>query len=111
MSIWIKICGIRDVETARAVAALGPDAIGLNFYADSPRVVSPETAADVVAALPASVAPVGVFVNHLSADVRSICQRVGLSTVQIHGDESPDIIVQLGDFRVIRAFRRRKTQP
>jgi phosphoribosylanthranilate isomerase len=105
MSIWIKICGIRDVATARAVAALGPDAIGLNFYAGSPRAVSLETAAEIVGILPGAVVPIGVFVNHSAEEVRSICQRVELATVQIHGDESAGMIAQLGDLRIIRAFR------
>lgn len=105
MSIWIKICGIRDVETGRAVADLGPDAVGLNFYAGSARAVSPETAREVVGGLPASVAPVGVFVNHAPADVISICRHVGLSTVQLHGDESPEMLPRLDGLHIIRALR------
>lgn len=105
MSLWVKICGIRDVATARSVAALGADAIGLNFYPDSPRVVSPDTAAEIVAALSSSVTPVGVFVNHTPDEVRSICRHVGLSTVQLHGDETPQMMAELDGLQLIRAFR------
>jgi phosphoribosylanthranilate isomerase len=105
MSIWIKICGLRDVETARAVADLRPDAVGLNFYVDSPRAVSIEAAQEIVGVLPASLTPVGVFVNHAPADVLSICERVGLSTVQLHGDESIGMIAQLDGLQIIRAVR------
>lgn len=105
MSVWVKICGIRDIETARSVAALGPDAVGLNFYADSPRAVPPAVARKIVAELPSSVTPVGVFVNHPPADVHSTCEHVGLTTVQIHGDETPEMIAELHGLEVIRAVR------
>ena len=48
MNVWVKICGIRDVETAGAVADLGPDPIGLNYYNASPRAVDIDTAAAIV---------------------------------------------------------------
>ena len=104
--MWIKICGIRDVPTALAVARAGADAIGLNFYAQSPRVVDPAMAAEIVAALDGAAEPVGVFVNHSLADVRAICRQCGLRTVQLHGDEPPEQVAELShDYRVIRAFR------
>jgi phosphoribosylanthranilate isomerase len=104
--MWIKICGIRDAETAAAVASLGVDAIGLNFFDRSPRVVAPEVAARIVADLPQSVEAVGVFVNHTTRQVQEIARRVGLRTVQLHGDEPVEILAELScAFRVIRAFR------
>lgn len=104
-TMWIKICGIRDVSTACEVARLGADAIGLNFFAPSPRCVSVETAAEIVAALPDSVEPVGVFVNHSFAEVRDICARCRLRTIQLHGDESPQFAAEFRDLRIIRAVR------
>ena len=62
--MWVKICGIRDVATAEQVAALRPDAMGLNFYEKSPRCVSEETAREITRRLPDSLQAVGVFVNH-----------------------------------------------
>jgi phosphoribosylanthranilate isomerase len=104
--MWIKICGIRDAETAAAVAALGVDAIGLNFFDRSPRVVSLDVAARVAADLPPSVEPVGVFVNHAAREVQDIARRVGLRTVQLHGDEPVETLTELAaEFRVIRVFR------
>ena len=104
--MWIKICGIRDVQTAQAVAQAGVDAIGLNFYAQSPRVVAPEMAANIVAALDGAAEPVGVFVNHSVVEVRAICKQCGLRTIQLHGDEPADQLADLSrDYRVIRAFR------
>jgi phosphoribosylanthranilate isomerase len=103
--IWTKICGIRDVETALAVAACGPQAIGLNFYERSPRVVSPQVAKEIVSRLPSDVEPVGVFVNHSVDDITSLCRSCGLETIQLHGDEPPEVVAALSAFRVIRAFR------
>ncbi len=107
--MWIKICGIKDIETAIRVADCGPDAIGLNFYAATPRFVQPETAREIVRALQPAITPVGLFVNHAVADVMAICERTGIRVVQIHGDESPDWLSELHDanpdLRIIRAFR------
>jgi phosphoribosylanthranilate isomerase len=107
--MWIKICGIRDVDTALAVARLEPDAIGLNFYARTPRAVAVETAAEIVGQLPAAVEPVGVFVNHSLCDIVEICGRCGLQTVQLHGDEPPEFLLDLlnarPEYKIIRACR------
>jgi phosphoribosylanthranilate isomerase len=104
--MWIKICGIRDVQSAQAAAQAGADAIGLNFYAQSPRVVTPAIAAEIVASRAATIEPIGVFVNHSVDEVRVICRKCGLRTIQLHGDEPPEQLVELADeFRVIRAFR------
>ncbi|MGH7127260.1 MAG: phosphoribosylanthranilate isomerase, partial [Planctomycetaceae bacterium] len=107
--MWIKVCGICDVETARAVAAAGVDAIGLNFYEHTPRRISVETAAAVVNALPENVEPVAVFVNHSLSDVLSICQSTGIRTVQLHGDEPAEFLIELRrrdrSLRILRACR------
>ncbi len=103
--MWIKICGITDTKTAVAIADLGADAIGLNFYAPSPRCVSVEAAADIVAAVNGRVQPVGVFVNHSIAEIRRICETCQIGTVQLHGDEGPDVAADLLGLQIIRAFR------
>jgi phosphoribosylanthranilate isomerase len=103
--MWIKICGIRDYETAEMVAECGPQAIGLNFHEQSPRYVEPAMATEIVVRLPRSVEPVGVFVNHSADDIRSICRRCEIGIVQLHGDEPPETVAALAGFRVIRAFR------
>ena len=103
--MWIKICGIRDRETAGAVACCAPDAIGLNFFRGSPRCVAVDAAAQIVRGLPASIEPVGVFVNHSHSEVVDICRVCSLATIQLHGDESPEFLARLPQFRVIRAYR------
>jgi phosphoribosylanthranilate isomerase len=103
----IKICGVTRPEDAAAIAAAGADAIGLNFYPNSPRFVTDEQAAEIIAILPPTVAKVGVFVNADAATIRDKAQRLGLDWVQLHGDEPPDFIAKLPGLAVIRAVRLR----
>jgi phosphoribosylanthranilate isomerase len=86
----VKICGITREEDAKAAVAAGCDAIGLVFYRPSPRYVSPEQAARIVAGLPPFVSAVGLFVNADTDEIRKIRQQVGLDLLQFHGDESPE---------------------
>ncbi len=101
----IKICGITTPADAAAAAEAGADAIGLNFYPLSPRYVSQIQAEEIIAALPAGVARVGVFVNSPCAEVRTIAIRLKLDQVQIHGDERPSFLGELQGLATIRAFR------
>jgi phosphoribosylanthranilate isomerase len=103
--VWVKICGIRNEATACAVAEAGASAIGLNFYPGSPRCIDVATAARIVAALPATVEPVGVFVNASARHMREVAGQCGLRTLQLHGDEPPEVLAELSEFRLIRAFR------
>lgn len=105
MAIWIKVCGVRDVDTARAVADSGANAVGLNFYRPSPRHVNEGVAAEIVAALPAGVTAVGVFVNHSAEEIRRVCHACGISTVQLHGDEPASLLSELQGLQIIRALR------
>lgn len=107
--MWVKICGIRDVATAHRVAALRPDAVGLNFYARSPRCVTPSIAQEITAVLPDSVAPVGVFVNHSLDEIVNLATACRLSMLQLHGDEPPEFLAELQSrlpaIPLIRAWR------
>jgi phosphoribosylanthranilate isomerase len=84
----VKICGITRAEDAAAAAAAGADAIGLNFYAPSPRAVDIDQAVVVRAALPPFVTVVGLFVNAAEETVMEACARARLDLLQFHGDES-----------------------
>jgi phosphoribosylanthranilate isomerase len=86
--MFVKICGITNAGDARAAAERGADAVGFIFWPSSPRFVDPEVAQAIVAALPHSVAAVGVFVNQPAGHVNDVAARVGLRAVQLHGDES-----------------------
>ncbi len=84
-----KICGITRIEDALIAAEAGADAIGLVFYAKSPRAVSIQQARDIVAALPAFVTTVGLFVNASREELNDVLAGVALDLLQFHGDETP----------------------
>jgi phosphoribosylanthranilate isomerase len=104
-AIQIKICGVTNVEDAKACAELGAAMIGLNFYPESPRYVEPKAARRIVEALPARVCAVGVFVDASTKEIRSVAELTGIRSVQLHGDTSAETCSELArEFRVIRAF-------
>lgn len=76
-------------EDALAAAHLGADAIGLIFYARSPRHVAPEAARAIVRALPPFVTTVGLFVDADAEEVSAVLDRVPLDLLQFHGAEAP----------------------
>lgn len=85
----IKICGVTTPADAELAACCGADAVGLNFYARSPRYLDPARARAVLAVLPPFVEPVGLFVNTSLDDVRAASSALGLRTLQLHGDVPP----------------------
>lgn len=85
-----KICGITRVEDARVAVDAGADAIGLVFYAPSPRAVSVSQARQIIAALPPFITTVGLFVNATRCEIGEILDAVPLDALQFHGDETPD---------------------
>jgi phosphoribosylanthranilate isomerase len=91
----VKICGLTRVEEALACARAGADAIGLVFFPPSPRHVSSSTAGEIAAALPETVAKVGVFVNETRDAVLETARTAGLTAVQLHGDETPAMVSEL----------------
>lgn len=89
MRTRVKICGITRPEDALSAVKHGVDAIGLVFYAPSPRNVSIARATEIVASLPPYVATVGLFVNAKSVDIEAVLNHVKLDCIQFHGDETP----------------------
>ena len=110
--MWIKICGITRTVDAHAAADAGADAVGLNFYAASKRYICPDEARVIADAVKPKLDVVGVFVNSPTQDVVDIANRVQLTAVQFHGDESVETIVAVRkacpDIGIVRAFRLRK---
>lgn len=103
----IKVCGLTEPANALACLEAGADWIGLNFHPASPRCVTIERAEAILSALPSRDAAVGLFVNRPPEEVKAVCARLGLSRVQLHGDEPIEDVAALGDLFVIRAFRLR----
>ncbi|WJW76836.1 phosphoribosylanthranilate isomerase [Thiohalobacter sp. IOR34] len=96
MRVRVKICGITRPEDARAAAEAGADALGLVFYARSPRAVTAEQAAALCAGLPPFVTSVGLFVDPAAEEVRRVLEGVPLDLLQFHGDEPADFCRQFG---------------
>jgi phosphoribosylanthranilate isomerase len=95
MSVRVKICGITNVEDALRAAEAGADALGLIFVEGTPRHVTPDQAASIVAALPPFVAAVGVFWDHPPAYVEAVAASCRLAAVQLHGEEPPEVVATL----------------
>lgn len=84
----IKICGITRPEDALAVAEAGADAIGLVFYAKSPRAVTIAQAQAIISVLPPFVTRVGLFVDATQQELDIVLDQVELDVLQFHGNES-----------------------
>jgi phosphoribosylanthranilate isomerase len=92
----VKICGITRPEDALAAARAGADAIGLVFFAKSPRNVEIEQAASIANALPPFVTSVALFVNPQADHVVTVLQRVRPDVLQFHGEELPEFCRSFG---------------
>jgi phosphoribosylanthranilate isomerase len=86
----IKICGIRDPETARFAIDSGADAIGMVFYGPSPRSVAVSAGISIKQALPTHALSVALFVNPEESLVRQVIDEIDPSVLQFHGDESAE---------------------
>src|SRR5262245_23356697 len=104
--MFVKICGITRREDAEAAVAEGAQALGFVFWPESPRFLEPSLAEVIAAMLPNSIARVGVFVNQPAPHVNAVASSVGLSAVQLHGDEDERVIDQIA-LPVIKAVSAR----
>jgi phosphoribosylanthranilate isomerase len=91
----IKICGLTSVDEAVACAEFGASAIGCVFYPPSPRFVDEERARDICRSLPSGVFGTGVFVNEGFSEIMGRVERCGLRVVQLHGQESEELVEKL----------------
>lgn len=103
--VFVKICGITEMADARAAVEAGANALGFNFWRPGRRYIAPERAAEIIAALPAEVWKVGVFVDEEPAVVLEIARKAGLTAVQLHGKEMPEYLESLENYRKLKAFR------
>ena len=102
----IKVCGMREAENIRKVAALGVNWMGFIFYAKSPRAVDGTLLlqADL---LSVGQKRVGVFVNASVASLMEAANRYRLDYLQLHGRESPEdcYALQKRGYSLIKAFQ------
>jgi len=98
---------LTNYEDAIAAAEMGADMLGFNFYAKSPRYLTPDKAAKIIGRLPAMVDLVGLFVNDPFERIEQIFEQCRLDWVQFHGDENPEYCEQFGtlNVRTMKAIR------
>jgi len=90
----IKICGLTREEDVAAAVAAGADAVGFVFYPKSPRYVTPQRAAELIATLPPFVTATGLFVNASAEEVARTVSVAPVSLLQFHGDETAEQCAQ-----------------
>ncbi|MFM7214486.1 MAG: phosphoribosylanthranilate isomerase, partial [Verrucomicrobiota bacterium] len=101
-----KICGITRAEDAQVAIDHGAHALGFVFAPSSPRALTRDQAAVLVRSLPPFVSKVGLFVDASREEVLDVAARVGLDTVQLHGDEDPETCAVVQQVvPVVKAFR------
>lgn len=86
--MFVKICGLTNLEDTLAAAESGAKAAGFNFCGESPRYIAPEKLASWIGSVPAGMWKVGVFVNEPAERVLEISRALGLDIAQLHGDET-----------------------
>jgi phosphoribosylanthranilate isomerase len=104
----IKFCGTTSLPDAELAVAAGAWAIGLIFWPGSPRACPPERAAEIAAAVKRRTEIAGVFVNQTLEQIVATADAVGLTIVQLHGDEGPAFCAEIArrtGCRVIKAVR------
>ena len=88
MRTWIKICGTTSLEDALSSIEAGADALGF-IFAPSKRRVSVEQAQRIISRLPREVERIGVFMNNSAEEICSVVNKVEITGLQMHGEESP----------------------
>ncbi|WP_165227193.1 phosphoribosylanthranilate isomerase [Aquisphaera insulae] len=104
-AVRVKICGLTRADEAAACVEAGADWIGLNFHPQSARFVDAERAESIVRAVEDRGRIVGLFVDRRPEEVLRLATGLGITAVQLHGNEPPEDLRALGDLRVVRAFR------
>lgn len=101
----IKVCGMRDPDNIRMVAACGIDMMGFVFYPESPRYAGELQQAAIDALKADGIEPVALFVDEPARHVAATCLRYGFHAVQLHGSESADYCNYLRDrgLKVLKA--------
>jgi len=89
MKVSVKICGLSDERGLTAAAESGAAFVGFVFHRRSPRFVTLEQAATLVAQVPRGVESVGLFVNPTDAELESVLNVARLDMIQLHGKETP----------------------
>ena len=103
MRTRVKICGITNLTDAETAVAAGADALGFIFVPQTPRYITPDNATEIIQALSPFITTVGVFRNAEHKVIENIATQTGITSVQLHGVESPEFCTQLS-LPVIKVF-------
>jgi len=109
-TLHVKICGVTRSEDALLAVELGAWAIGMVFYDDSPRACELDDAVEIAGTVKRRAEACGVFVNATLDELALTADRVGLTMLQLHGDEGPAFCAEAArrtGCRVIKAVRAR----
>jgi phosphoribosylanthranilate isomerase len=98
----VKICGITRLEDAQAAADAGASFVGFVLWPGSPRHVELDQAAAIIAKLPKTVLPVGVFVDPSAAEIDAAA-KAGIQMAQVHGDDAAWVSATTADVMIVRA--------
>ena len=106
----VKICGITQIKQGQEIAVLGANSIGFICVERSSRYITPDKIKAIANKLPAQTDKVGVFADHSVAEIAKVVEEADLTSVQLHGKESPDFCDRLRseiapDIEIIKAFR------
>jgi len=103
-TLWVKICGVKSPRDAAFAFEAGADAVGLNFVPSSPRSLSLVAAKALVEDTRRASSTVGewvgVFADATLDEMRQAYEELGLSFIQLHGHEPPDVLRALAELRI-----------
>ena len=103
--MFVKICGITNLQDALLAVESGANAIGF-IFAESKRKISPKTAAEISKQLPGHIEKVGVFLNAEPEEILRTAENAKLSCLQLHGDETQAQCDALGKaYKVIKTIK------
>lgn len=106
----VKICGLTNLNQAQEIVSQGANSIGFICVERSPRYISPEKIKAITTVLPSTIDKVGVFADHSLGEITKTLEVAGLTSVQLHGGETPDFCDRLrqilpNNIELIKAFR------
>lgn len=103
--MWVKICGITNLEDALCAIDAGADALGFVFYPKSPRYITPQNAKAIAEKLPLHVKKIGLFVDVTPEEIGITCKEAQMDMAQIHFDVDKDFwsALKVPYLRVVRA--------
>lgn len=95
--MFVKICGITDVDDALLAVALGADAVGMVFASGSTRQIAVDRARNIASRVPGETLTVGVFRNEAKERVVDLVHNAGLKAAQLHGNESVEDVAWIAE--------------